>query len=108
MEFSYAIFNDFSAWAVFTCRHGCGVGDRADTKQIEMALVDVGYHEDAVTVGDPMQCIRDSRCLYGCGRSSISTGISRLKGNEVEVQMSCDACDGRWTEYYLIPEVAGA
>lgn len=101
-------FQDFSAWATFTCTHGCGAGDRAETKQIEMALVDVETPGEEVPVGDPMQNIRDSRCLYGCGRSSISTGISRLKGNEVEVEMSCDACDGTWAEYYLIPEVASA
>lgn len=108
MEVAHATFQDFSAWATFTCTHGCGAGDRAESKQIEMALVDVDVPADEVPVGNPMQNIRDSRCLYGCGRSSITTGTSRLQGNEVSVAMRCDACEGVWMEYYLIPEVASA
>lgn len=58
--------------------------------------------------GDPMELVRNSRCLYGCGRSPITTGTSTLAGREVEVHMTCDSCDGVWNEFYRIPEVTGA
>lgn len=103
MAFGRAIFNDFSAWAEFVCQQGCGAGDRALTREVQMYLTDVEAHLQE-PVGDPIQLIRDSRCLYGCGRSSISTGVSRLNGREVQVEMSCDDCGGDWKEFYRVPD----
>ena len=109
MSFEKVHFEDFGAWAKFTCIHGCGVGDWARSVDVPLVLVEVVAHLQA-PVGDPMELVLDSRCLYGCGRSSISTGAAYFdtESGEVQVQMSCDACDGDWHEYYRLGEVADA